>query len=44
MMAPEILERRDKYDSKVDIFSLGCLIYEMIFGVSPFMGNAKSLP
>jgi serine/threonine protein kinase len=41
MMAPEILERRNNYDSKVDIFSLGCLFYEMLFGKSPFI--AKSI-
>ena len=42
MMAPEILERKD-YDSKVDIFSLGCLFFEMVYGKSPFLRNATKL-
>lgn len=37
-MAPEIYETAD-YDEKVDIWSLGILIYEMMHGKSPFVGK-----
>ncbi|CAD8188689.1 unnamed protein product [Paramecium pentaurelia] len=37
-VAPEILQ--DKlYDSKVDIYSVGCLMYLLLFGKSPFKGS-----
>ena len=32
-MAPEIVKGRD-YDEKVDIWALGCVIYELIYGTS----------
>jgi tRNA A-37 threonylcarbamoyl transferase component Bud32 len=39
--APDMLRRqadgrRRKYDQRVDFFSLGCFIYEMLVGVCPF--------
>lgn len=37
-MSPEILECLE-YNSKVDIWSCGCIFYEMIVGVPPFKGN-----
>lgn len=34
-MAPEVI-RGDKYSYPADIFSLGCILYELLFGcVSP---------
>jgi serine/threonine protein kinase len=38
-MAPEILENRKNYDETVDIFSLGCVFYEMLFAKLPFKGR-----
>ena len=39
-MAPEILEGY-QYTNKVDIWSLGCVFYEMLTGKPPFNGNNK---
>lgn len=33
--APEIFKRQ-KYSAEQDMWALGCLIYEMVVGVSPF--------
>ena len=38
-MAPEIF-KNFKYSSKVDIWSLGILLYEMYHKYSPFKGNS----
>lgn len=37
-MAPEIFSYQ-RYDEKVDIWSLGILLYELLHGYSPFRGN-----
>lgn len=42
-MAPEMTQKL-KYDYRVDIWSLGCILYEMILGNSPFIHkNQKKL-
>ena len=35
-MAPEVLQRGVAYDSSADWFSLGCMIYKLLRGHSPF--------
>ena len=37
-MAPEIIGG-EEYSSKVDIYSLGTILYEMIFGCCPFIAS-----
>lgn len=38
-MAPEILtEKEIDYDSKVDLWSIGVIFYQLLFGVYPFVG------
>ena len=38
-MAPEVI-RGQAYTSKADIWSLGVIIYEMLYGVCPFESNS----
>ena len=41
--APEILENQE-YDSKADLWSVGCVFYEMLAGTTPFHGtNQRNL-
>jgi serine/threonine protein kinase len=40
-MAPEILVG-EAYDSKVDVWSLGTMFYEMLTGFVPFMGKNRN--
>lgn len=37
-MAPEILKGH-LYNSSVDIYSAGTVLYEMLYGVTPFKGR-----
>ena len=37
-MAPEMLLRR-KYDAKVDIWSVGIILYEALFGKAPYKSD-----
>ena len=39
-MAPEVLFHK-KYDTKADVWSLGCVFYEMLTGFTPFTGVSK---
>mmetsp|Transcript_2785 Transcript_2785/g.4197 ORF Transcript_2785/g.4197 Transcript_2785/m.4197 type:complete len:808 (-) Transcript_2785:541-2964(-) len=37
-MAPEIFEMQE-YDAKADLWSVGCVLYEMLVGLPPFKGQ-----
>jgi serine/threonine protein kinase len=37
-MAPEIFDRKE-YGAKVDIWSMGCVLFEMLVGSTPFKGS-----
>ncbi|KAI9033033.1 kinase-like domain-containing protein [Hyaloraphidium curvatum] len=41
-LAPEIVRGRP-YDSKVDLWSLGCLLYELLYGSTPFQSSTSYL-
>lgn len=38
---PELLYGEENYDQKIDIWSLGCILIEMINGTCPFMGSSE---
>ena len=40
-MAPELCENR-AYDSKVDVWATGVILYVMVTGLYPFSGKAKA--
>ena len=40
-MSPEMIGRK-AYNSKSDIWSLGIIYYQMIFGTLPFYGNSDT--
>ena len=43
IQAPEIFQYKE-YDAKADMWSLGCVFYEMLVGTTPFRGsNPKEL-
>ena len=42
-MAPEILKGRNESDPKIDVWSLGVMLYCMIMGDYPFYNNDKDL-
>jgi serine/threonine-protein kinase ULK/ATG1 len=41
VQAPEIFDH-DEYDSKADIWSVGCIFYEMLVGETPYRGNGHA--
>jgi serine/threonine protein kinase len=38
-MAPEIFNNNGEYDYKVDLWSLGCCLYEIVVGNPPYYVN-----
>ncbi len=43
-MSPEQAQgRNSEVDARTDIFALGCIVYEMLSGVSPFGGSGGSI-
>ena len=40
-MAPEILEGDKKYDNKCDLWSIGVIIYQLLFKEYPYTGNTE---
>ena len=38
-MAPEMLINDQKYTEKVDVWSMGVILYNLITGRMPFIGN-----
>ena len=39
-MAPDVLAGRE-YDHRADVWSLGCIFYEMLTGYPPFTGTSQ---
>ena len=39
-VAPEVL--RESYDEKCDLWSLGCIVFVMLFGYPPFDGESET--
>ena len=40
-MAPEMV-RREQYDSAIDMWGVGCVTYELIFGTTPFYADTET--
>lgn len=40
--APELLNSATVYDETVDIWSVGCILYNMVVGVPPFFANDET--
>jgi serine/threonine protein kinase len=40
-MAPEVVDNHD-IDHRVDQYALGCILYQMLTGVSPFIGSSPA--
>ena len=41
--APEILKREKQYTSKADLWSIGMIMYELIFGNRPFHATSEAM-
>ena len=41
IMAPEVLDG-SPYDHTADVWSLGCIFYELLTGFSPFTGTSQA--
>ena len=41
-MAPEVLKGQP-YTDKVDIYSAGTILYEMLYGICPFEARSREL-
>jgi len=42
-MSPEQIEAKTEIDARADLYSLGCVLYEMLAGTAPFNGPIPSL-
>ena len=41
-IAPEMLDRKVKYDNAVDLWALGIMCYQMLVSYVPFNGNSEA--